>query len=203
VVFPATKVGGGSQYFLPFLPLTADLIRRLSSQGHTSRQKVAVTVIALFALAGSYQAERRFFKKLEWAKSTAVVAEINAILDQYRDKKVQLTAGYVAATDGTAPLSYHYYQWRNLPVYRGHPYTLDVGIMMELTKLRVPFPDEAVRRIETCHTQVWLLPRDGDPLNLVGYYNQQVFPQQARDAFFAHNTKVASREFFDIWECRS
>lgn len=202
VIFPATKVGAGSHYFMPFLPLAADLMRRLSKGEVSRNQKIAVTVVTLIALIGSFQAERRFFKKLEWTKSAEVVAEINTILDKYRQKPVQMTVGYVAATDRTAPLSYHYYAWRNLPVYRGNPYTLDSGIMMELTKLRVPFPSEAITRIETCHTQIWLVPKDGDPLNLVGYYNQQVYPQEARDAFFAHTAKVETGKYFDIWECR-
>ncbi|OAN52204.1 hypothetical protein A6A04_00430 [Paramagnetospirillum marisnigri] len=200
-LFPATKVGGGSHYFLPFLPLAADLIRRLSADSPNGRQKIAVTVFALFALAGSFQAERRFFKKLEWAKSREVVAEISAVLDRYKDKRVQMTVGRVDTDLGTQ-LSYHYYSWRNLPVFRGNPYTMDAGIMMELTKLGVPFPDEAIRRIETCHTQVWLVPKDGEPMNLTGYYNQQVFPEAARAAFFAHHTKVSSGAFYDIWECR-
>ncbi|RAU23264.1 hypothetical protein CU669_03695 [Paramagnetospirillum kuznetsovii] len=200
-VFPATKLGGGSHYFMPFLPMAADLLRRVAALGQTRRQRIAITAMALLTLMGSFQAERRFFKRLEWGRSADVTADIADILDRHKDKRVQMTSGYVAATDATAPLSFHYYQWRNLPVYRGNPYTLDVGIMMELTKLGVPFPAEAVRRLASCHTQVWLVPKDGEPLNIKGYYNQQVFPQEARDAFFAHTRKVESSRYFDLWEC--
>lgn len=201
VLFPATKLGGGVHYFMPFLPLAADLIRRACAPGPTLGQRAAITVLALIPLAASYQGERRFFKKLEWTQSAAAVAEIETLLDRYHDKRVQMAVGYLAATDFGASLSYHFYQWRNLPIYRGHPYTLDAGIAQELSKAGIALPPEAITRIKTCHTEIWLTPKDSLPFGLTGYYNREVFPDAARAAFFAHNTKIASGTFYDVWAC--
>lgn len=202
ILFPATKVGGGDQYYLPLLPTMIDLIRRaLDAGGSTARQRGIVIAGALLTLAAAYQPERRFFKKLEWAKSRAVVAEIEAILDAHPDQRIQMGVGRTAADIGDQ-FSYHYYAWRNLPVYRGHPYTLDSGIAMEFVKLGKPFPAEALRRLETCDTQLWLIPKDGTPFSLQGYYNQDVFGPEVLDTFQRHHTKLETHRFFDVWECR-
>lgn len=202
ILFPATKAGGGDQYYLPLLPIMIDLIRRgLDAGGASARQRQAVIVAALLVIAAAYQPERRFFKRLEWAQSRAIAAEIASILDDHRDLRIQMGVGRVE-TDIGDQFSYHYYAWRNLPVYRGHPYTLDAGIAMEFTKLGIPFPAEALRRLETCDTQLWIIPKNGTPFALYGYYKQDVFGPEVLDAFARHHSKIESRRFFDLWQCR-
>jgi len=202
VLYPATKTGGGGHYLMPFLPVAADQLRRaFAAGGSTARQRAGLMVAVLVALVTDWQCERRFFKKLEWEKSRAVVAEIEKIMDDYPGETVQMGIGRTP-TDTGDQLSIHYYTWRNLPVYRGNPFTIDAAIVMELHKLGMPFPAEAVHRFERCDTRIWLIPKDGEPFRLWGYYYQEAFPEEVRTAFQGHYVKAESRTFFDVWKCR-
>jgi len=202
ILFPATKNGGGPHYLMPLLPAAIDLIRRgLAAGGAPLRQRLTVAAFALVALGTAWQCERRFFKKLEWDKARAVVAEIEQILDAHPGEPMQMGTGRTPEDIG-AQFSFHYYNWHNLPVFRGNPYTIDAGIVMELRKLNQPFPPEAIARLEHCQTRLWLIPKGGEPFDLAGYYNQQVFPPEVRQAFLAHHVKAESHAFFDVWRCR-
>jgi len=199
-MFPASKIGGGGHYFLPFLPLMADLCRRAGSPPESrARQRGFLVVAFVGVVLMAFQNERRFLKKLDWAEARVVTAEIEQILADHADKRIQMGVGGAVGTDN---LSFRFYVWRNMPVYRGHPYTLDTGTVMEMTKLGVPLPAETLRRLETCHTQLWLVPKGEEPFSLWGYYFQHAYSDQFRETFAAHHVKVESRDTFDLWECR-
>jgi hypothetical protein len=201
-VFLATKDGGNHHYFMPFLPLLIDLARRFTiAGGDINRQRLAVIVASLLVIGTTYQQERRFLLKLEWSKSKAVVAEIEAILDQYKDRRIQMGVGRTPE-DRDVQYSYHYYSWRSLPVYRGQPYTLDAGNAMEYQKLKIPFPLEALERLRNCHTQIWLIPKGGRPFELAGFYGNNVFGPAVLQTVKLRYRKIESREFFDLWECQ-
>jgi hypothetical protein len=200
VLFPATKIGAGSHYYLPFMPLMLDLCLRASRiGGRSGRQRIVFLVAVGVTLAAAIQPERRFFKKLDWEEAAVVTAEIESILAEHPGRTLQMGVGGNPSGDA---LTFRFYGWRNLPVLRGHPYTLDSGIVMELTKLGVPLPAETIRRIETCHTDLWLVPTGEEPFSLRGYYGQTVYDKSFRAAFAAHHVKIASYRIFDLWECR-
>jgi hypothetical protein len=201
VLFPATKVGAGDQYYMPFMPLVLDLsLRVLALGGRAARQRLAVILVVLTAAGASYQPERRFFKKQEWQLSAKVVDEIEQIMKDHPGKRIQMGVGRVPTERGDQ-LSFHFYVWHNLLVFAGNPYTIETSIMFELTKLGVPFPPAALDRFKTCDTQIWLVPKGGRPFFIQGYYLEPVFPKELVDGFKDNHHLIESRDIFDLWEC--
>lgn len=199
-LYPATKIGAGHYYYLPFMPLMVDLAFRALDAGEAKlRQRVALTAVVALCVAAAWQHSRRFYKSLDWAETREVTAEIQEILATYRGKTIQMGIGGV--TEGDA-LNYRFYAFRDLLVMAGQPYTMDVNVVMEMTKLRIPEPPAFIERLKACHTNLWLVPRSETPFSLWGYYYQTVFSTAYRETFAATHTLIASHKYFDIWECR-
>ncbi len=194
-LFPATKNGASHHYYMPFLPLLVDLSLRAFRAG---RRRVvlarALVGFAALVLLLAAQTERRFFKSLEWTQARDVTAEIEALIRANPGLPMQMGVGDI-------PQRFYLYSWRDLPVFAGGPYTMDAGIVMEMTKLGVPMPAEATRRMAACETRLWLIPGGESPFTLKGYYDQTIFDAAFRDAFMAHHHKVASGRYFDLWRC--
>ena len=208
VLLPATKVGANHHYYLPFLPLAVDLtLRGLAAAGERprARQALAILIVLLLFMAG--QSEKRFLKALEWTQSRDVVAEIGQILRDHPGTTIQMGVGGPNTEE-----KFFLYSWRNLPVFAGGPYTMDSGIVMEMTKLGVPMPAEAIRRMAACETQLWLTPQGEEPFSLKGYYEQTnqvgiavrqtVYDPVWRATFAAHHHLEASGRYFDLWRCQ-
>jgi hypothetical protein len=198
VLFPATKTGASHHYYLPLLPVLVDLtLRALSAAGPrplVERVFAVLTVLLLF-MAG--QTEKRFFKVLEWTESREVVAEIEEVLRSHPGTAIQMGVGGPRTEE-----KFYLYSWRNLPVFVGGPYTMDSGIVMEMTKLGVAMPAEAIRRMAACETQLWLTPHGEQPFSLIGYYEQTVYDPVFRQTFAAHHHLESSGKYFDLWRCQ-
>jgi hypothetical protein len=196
-LFPATKLGGSHHYYLPFLPILIDLtLRALAAAGERPlARRVVVGLIALVLFLAA-QTERRFFKMMDWAEARRIVAEIEAVIRANPGVPIQMGVGGPRAEE-----KFYLYSWRNLPVFVGGPYTLDTGIVMEMTKLGIAMPAETVRRVAACETRLWLVPHGEAPFSLIGYYNQTIYDEIFRRAFFAHHHLEASGAYFDLWRC--
>ncbi len=92
--------------------------------------------------------------------------------------------------------------YKPLLVFAGHPYTLDVGVMIETSKLGIKLPKEAVTRLENCYTDIWLVPAGERPFEMIGYYGNPVFDPSFRAAFIGHYKKLKSFNYFDVWACK-
>ena len=197
MLYPATKTGGGHHYYLPFLPILIDLTLRalaVAKERAMPRRILAVVMVLLVFMAA--QSEKRFFKMLEWADARQVVAEIDAAISVHPGEPIQMGVGGPRAEE-----KFYLYSWRNLPVFAGGPYTLDSGIVMEMTKLGIAMPAETVRRMAACETRLWLIPHGEAPFTLVGYYGQTIYDDTFRRAFAAHHRLESSSAHFDLWRC--
>jgi len=196
-LFPATKIGGGHHYYLPFLPTLIDLcLRALAAArepGPIRRALAAAMVVLVFMAA---QSEKRFFKVLEWSNARQVVAEIDAVISANPGVPIQMGVGGPRSEE-----KFYLYSWRNLPVFAGSPYTLDTGIVMEMTKLGIAMPAETLRRLAACETRLWLLPHGEPPFSLIGFYDQTVYDDTFRRIFTAHHHLESSGRYFDLWRC--
>jgi 4-amino-4-deoxy-L-arabinose transferase-like glycosyltransferase len=197
-LFPATKVGASHHYYMPFVPtmVLVSLIALERADWRLNARRWALG-LAVLLLAMGAQTERRFFKVMEWQEARDVVAEIQAIQASHAGQAIQMGVGGPRTEE-----KFFLYSWRHLLVFGGGPFTLDTGIVMEMTKLGVPLPDETYRRLAGCETQIWLTPKGEAPFSLIGYYDQTVYDQRFRDTFAAHMSREGSGRFFDIWRCR-
>ncbi|MBI5163751.1 MAG: glycosyltransferase family 39 protein [Magnetospirillum sp.] len=198
-LFSATKIGAGSNHYMPFMPLTVDLVVRALAAGGARRQRTALVIVMALVLGACWQPGRRFAKALDWAEARGINGEIAAIMADNAGKSIQMGVGGVTVGD---PLTFRYYNYRSLLFLAGNPYTLDTGTVMEQTKLGIALPAEVIRRIATCHTELWLVPKGEEPFSLFGYYFQYVYPPEFRRTFAATHAKVDSRRYFDVWACR-
>lgn len=200
-LFPATKPGAGHYYFMAFLAPMVDLsLRALAAGGaRAARQKAVVLVAGLVYLLMGFQQETRFFKTLNWPEARQATAEINRIMADFPGKTIQMGVGGNVSGD---PLTLRFYAYRFLLAAAGNPYTMDLNTVMELSWLRIPMPEEMFRRIETCHTDLWLVPHGERPFSLIGYYYEPPFPKRFQDIFLARHELAAQHDIYDVWACR-
>jgi len=197
-LFPATKIGAGHYYFMPLIAITVDLTVRATA-GTDKRQRRAVLAALLVVVTMFWQIDRRFLKSLDWTEARAVTAEIKQIIAENPGQAIQMGVG--GARVGNQ-LSLRFYAYRQGLVATGNPYTLDVGLSMELNKLGVPEPPEMIERLWSCKTNLWLVPKGESPFILRGSYGATVFSQEFRDTFLLGHEKVASHDIFDVYACR-
>ncbi len=198
VVFvPASKPGAGWYYMAPFLAVSVDMIVRYSSL--VTRNKTFVgagfAVLAVALLVISVPVQKRFFRALHWQAAEEITLDLNDIMGAYPAKSIQMGGG------DSIP-GYNTTFYRPLLVFAGNPYTLDVGVMIELSKMGVPLHEGTLRRLETCHTDIWLVPKGERPFDLIGYYGNRVFDETFREAFLGNYEKRKSFTYFDAWVCK-
>ena len=197
VVVPASKPGAGWYYMAPFLAISVDMIVRYSSL--VTRNKTFVragcAVLAAALLVISVPVQKRFFRALHWQTSEKITLDLNNIIGAYPTKSIQMGVG------DSIP-GYNTTFYRPLLVFAGHPFTLDVGVMIELSKMRVSLHKGTLRRLETCHTDVWLVPKGERPFALIGYYGNRVFDDTFRNTFMGNYEKQKRFTYFDAWVCK-
>jgi len=196
-LFPATKVGAGTYYFYPFLAVLIDQILRHASQVKKHKKVIwcLFTVLTATLLITSIPAQKRFFRALHWKEVTAVKAEIRNVLAAYSDRTIEMGFGNNIAT---YPRTFY----RTLLVMAGHPYTIDAAPAMELNMWKVPLTDNLLARVRSCNTNIWLIPKDEVPFQMIGYYGYPSLDKAFRKNFLAGHRKIDTLDYFDIWECR-
>jgi hypothetical protein len=196
-MYLGTRPGAGDYYALPFAPLVADMIVRgtecVTRNGRRYFVCFAATLIAA-AIVISVPIQQRFYRALEWNRIEAIQAELADVMQRYNTKSIQMGVG-----DSIA--GYKNAIYKTSLVFAGHPYTIDFGIMMETSKMGIPVPRHFIDGFARCDTGVWLIPTGEFPFGIVGYYGNQVFSDEFREAFLNAYQLIDSAVFFDVWSC--
>lgn len=197
VLIPAIKPGAGWYYFFPFLAIVIDMIVRYSTSVIRNRTVVlgGAGVLAAALLIMSVPIQKRFQRALHWDEARQITAEINEVMAAYPGKTIQMGTGKSIA-------GYNNTFYKPLLVFAGHPYTLDVAIIMETSFLGIPLSEAAIDRIENCHTYAWLVPKGEKPFSMIGYYGNPVFDDSFIATFRRRYEKRKSFTYFDVWACR-
>lgn len=203
----ATKPGAGFYYVMPFVPLVVHqftlAVRRARTDdsfgdafgGRAWRVPIILgTILVLVMAIPSVPKQKRFIKTFHWDQAQAVTSDLNALIAAYPDKKIQMGAGHSAK-------GYRYTMYKPLLIFAGHPYQVDFGIMMETSHLGIPLPQALIDNIASCHTDIWLTPKNEIPFDMLGFYGNRSVDLSFRKAFSANYSKTESTEFFDIWTC--
>jgi len=193
----ASKPGAGADYVLPFAAITIDmLVRWFHYDGNIgiSGRWTAGLIVALLIVT-SIPVQKRFYRALQWDHAQAIQSDLAQIMGAHPNKTIQMAIG-------SGITGYKKSIYKSVLVFEGNPYTIDFGIMMETSLLQVPIANGVIRRMTDCRTDIWLVPKDEPPMEMVGYYNTVVVSEELRAAFKANYSPIAQSEFFDIWSCR-
>lgn len=193
----ASKPGAGAYYVLPFAPIVIDMLVRwmqFSGKIGISGRWVA-GIIAAILLVTSIPVQKRFYRALHWDHAAAVQNDLSEIMDNHLGRSIQMGVG--SNLEGYKNAIY-----KAALVFNGHPYTIDFGIMMETSLLQVRIADAVIDGMRHCRTDIWLIPKDEEPMKMVGYYNTVVVDDRLRNAFLANYLRINQSMFFDVWACR-
>ena len=196
VLFPATKTGAGTHYFVPFLAVLVDQILRHAGRVRKHKLKVWGTagVLAAVILIVGVPVQKRFFRALHWQQVADVQSEIRAIMAAYPERTIEMGIGQDLRT---YPRTFY----RTLLVMAGHPYTID-GPAMELNKWKVPLSEDLLAMVRGCNTDIWLIPKGESPFTMIGYYGAPMLDPSFADAFLGSYAKAKSFKLFDAWVCK-
>jgi hypothetical protein len=196
-IYLGAKPGAGSHYFYPFAALTIDLTLRHALRVIGWRMAVwgAIVVFATVVLAIGVPVQKRYYRALHWQEVSRIGAEVRAIMAAYPGRTIEMGVGDNVAT---YPRTFQ----KSLLVLAGNPYTLDVAVIIEWSKLGIPFPDATLAMIRGCSTELWLIPKGERPFAIVGYYGNPTFEPAFIDAFLGSYAEAKSLEFFDVWACK-
>jgi len=201
-IYLASKPGAGMYYVLPFAPIAIDMMVRLGTDENSSRlytkriSQVLWLVIVAAMLVASVPIQKRNFKALEWDRTSAIKADLHTIMRKYNDKKIQMGVGNTIG-------GYHNTLQKTELILAGNPYSVDFGIMMETSFLKIPLPKALIETISSCQTDIWLIPRHEAPFEIIGYYGNKVVDDSFINAFKGAYALTGSSEYFDIWACKS
>jgi hypothetical protein len=93
-------------------------------------------------------------------------------------------------------------------VFAGNPLTVDEAALddMELSKLAMP--QSTIAYVQSCQTQIWLIPKGERPFLLPSFYDdlgspmiRDIFGNAFREVFFARYQKRETSTYFDLWSC--
>lgn len=195
----AARPGAGSYYYYPFFPLTVDLMLRFTRGVEVRRLAAGLLgLVALVMVLISVPVQKRFWRTLDWERSESVFSEVQSIVETKMDHSMEM--GYGASSAGFP--SYKLTFYKALLVMAGNPYSLDATVGAEMLRIGVPMPEEALERIRTCRTDLWLVPKGEEPFALKSYYGTPAFSEAFRQAFMGAYQRSESMEHFDIWACR-
>ncbi len=198
VLYPAQKPGAGMYYLLPFAPIAMDLAGRGLCAMRTNHKLAIAASLAVAVLMNvvSVPVEKRFVRSLNWQMASAVAEEIAQISEEFKGQKIEIGIG--SSND-----SYRRTYQRTRLVFAGHPYSLDTSIIIDTTAWGIELSQATLNMIETCQTDIWLIPVGERPYAWYGYYGKDTYGQPFRDSFTRAFQKTESRTYFDIYRCRA
>jgi len=194
----ASKPGAGMYYLLPFAPLAIDMLIRTADAVHPERKKLVLVVAGVMAavlLVTAVPVQKRYYRALDWTRTTGIKEDLHAILRDNPGKTIQMAVG---STIG----GYHNTLQKTELVYAGQPYTVDFGIMIETSYLGIGLSPSLIETFSACAMDVWLVPKDEPPLTMRGYYGNFITTENLRDAFLKAYEKTGTTAYYDLWTCR-
>jgi hypothetical protein len=209
VTLLASKFGSGNHHLLPFYPIVGFLCADIYSRiGNAEPMQFAVFARAICWLwLVSTVATRVPVEVLRtehnlvarWSLAGAVNQDLVHVMHDHSAERIEM--GY----SKTYPLSLY----RPILVFAGNPLTLDAVALDDMQLSGLSIPQGTIDYIESCGTQIWLIPRDEAPFVISNIYDDpKVFPtrnlfeDRFREAFLDHYQKTGSSNYYDLWSCR-
>lgn len=214
----ASKLGSGEHHYLPFYPLLGYLCCDLYSRAETVRGgigrsslRATVSMLLCFWLAARVGTRDAWGwtltgpHVLEGRKTAAEVTnDLQEIMRSHPGVAIEM--GYGDNLGRASELTY----FRPLLVFAGNPLTVDEAALDDMELSRLAMPQSTIAYVQSCQTQIWLIPKGERPFLVPSYYDElggpmirDIFGNAFREAFFAHYQKLESSAYFDLWSCGS
>jgi hypothetical protein len=217
VTVTASKLGAGEHHYLPFFPwlgyICCDLYSSAETTSATRRSSMRVTVCVvcslwLLAIVGT---------RIEWglafmgphefagrATAASISNDVKEIMREHPGEKIEM--GYGDKWDATNDFTYA----RPALVFAGNPLTIDEVALNDMLLSQVSVPQSSIAYLESCKTQIWLIPRGEQPFVLPTIYedsknlpNYDIFGEPFRQAFLKRYKRRESSSYFDLWVCEN
>lgn len=201
LLYPSSVPGTFWYHMVPIFPVTADLfirlLKTLSDAGRWRTVTFALIAILLAILPITRQKRlwRTFTSIATWSYDAE--AEIRKVMQQHPGKSIEM--GYGADNAST----YHWTFLKPIIVYAGNPHTIDGFSDMESYWSGIAMPPGKVRPIESCSTDLWLIPTGEVPFEMKNYYpGLKAFWPELRDTFQKNHIRIETGRYYDLWACR-
>ena len=197
VFYPASKPGAGSHHFLPLAPAAAELLVRTVRGLEADRRLriLALTVIPVFLLVISIPVQKRLWRNMNNFDAAAAAEEVDQVQRQRPGETVGMAFGETAERYKLSFLGARL-------VFAGHPVRVGTMSLMELKRAGVPLPPELTRRMLSCATRHWLVPKGERPFAMGSNYGGRLFDTAFIEAFAEAYEPNASLAFYDVWSCK-
>ncbi len=212
---PASKFGSGEHHYLPFYPLLGyvccDVYSRAKTVHGMGRSELRATVSILcclwlvarvgtrdawgWSLTGPHVLDGR-------QTAAAVSNDLLEIMRSHPHDVIEM--GYGDNLGKTSEVTY----LRPLLVFAGNPLTVDEAALDDMELSGLPMPQSTIAYLQSCQTQIWLIPRGQRPFLLPSFYDElsgpmvhDIFGNAFREAFHPRYKKRESTAYFDVWSC--
>ena len=211
----AAKIGAGPHHFIPFFPLIgyacADAYKTLNTipapRSESRRWNFLPLLWYGLTLAVVVKVGLSLLTPPSplWrprSQASAIVADLKSLMSQHPGKNIEM--GYGSHS------SYPVTDFRPVLVFAGNPLTVDEMALDDMQMSDLAIPDSTLAYLRACKTEIWLIPRDEIPFQIVNVYSQEnprlfpnwrVFDDHFRRIFLQHYHQTASTKYFDVWEC--
>jgi hypothetical protein len=208
----ASKFGAGNHHLLPFYPvigfLCADTYSRADAANPVrfASYSSVVRVVCWLWLASTvatrvpleaWQTETKLVDR--WSLAGAVTQDLEDVMHDHPGERIEMGYGK------TYPLSFY----RPTLVFAGNPLTLDAPALDDMQLAGLSIPQSTIDYIESCGTQIWLIPKGEAPFVLPNIYDdpkifpaRNLFEDRFRQAFLGRYEKAGASAYFDLWICR-
>jgi hypothetical protein len=201
----------GEYHLIPFIPiivyLTADLYLKVQMQIRQAPSWLALKALALSTLLPAWiiasaativigQIQIGFYDFIIPDES-AIQSDLLTVKEQYAAYTLQMGYGDVVTDRAT-----YFRPW----LYSGHiEYFLDSQAMMDMQGVGVAIPPATLATFTTQQFDIWLIPRRAIPFSLRNsWYDDHpaLFSPKLQQVFLANYVKVASSQYYDIWQAK-
>ena len=195
--YPATTTGAGTHHLMPLAPFAVDFLARLwvAEDALRTLRRIGIATFAIVVVAISVPKQKQIHRQMDAVAARGVATDIRATLAAYPGRAIEM--GYGASFD-----RYQDSFLRPALVFAGNPFSFEAMTFMELRNLAQEPPSAQIRRIESCATDLWLIPKGEAPFALGSYYDgKPAFGETLPRAFLESYEKSGSSRYFDLWSC--
>jgi hypothetical protein len=189
------KVGAGSHYLLPLVPIFMYGIARACAFETEAKQIMALVFVSFFLAYGpnlflNWRYLEYFYQDVTPLEREQI-AELKTYQNLYPDAQI-------GVSDDAHYTSYFY---RVLPVWNGRPLHVDFALWMSLAYINVD-EEYIIRFIRGCAVQTWILPL-GEPFTKLNYFNNlPIVSDNFRQTFSSAYEQIKSGQAYQIWQCK-